>query len=117
VLEQTSARILTPEQIDAPCNWVVCDASFISLRKVLEVPLKLAAPQCRLVALIKPQFEVGKGEVGKGGVVRDPALHQRVCDEVREWLEGEGWRIDGIVESPITGPEGNVEFLISAQRG
>ena len=117
VLEQTSARILTPEQIDAPCNWVVCDASFISLRKVLEVPLKLAAPQCRLVALIKPQFEVGKREVGKGGVVRDPALHQRVCDEVREWLEGEGWRIDGIVESPITGPEGNVEFLISAQRG
>ncbi len=117
VLEQTSARILTPEQIDAPCDWVVCDASFISLRKVLEVPLKLAAPQCRLVALIKPQFEVGKGEVGKGGVVRDPALHQRVCAEVREWLEGEDWRIDGIVESPITGPEGNVEFLISAQRG
>ncbi len=117
VLEQTSARILTPEQIDARCNWVVCDASFISLRKVLEVPLKLAAPQCRLVALIKPQFEVGKGEVGKGGVVRDPALHQRVCDEVREWLEGEGWQIDGIVESPITGPEGNVEFLIAAQRG
>lgn len=117
VLEQTSARILTPEQIDAPCNWVVCDASFISLHKVLEVPLKLAAPQCRIVALIKPQFEVGKGEVGKGGVVRDPALHQRVCDEVREWLEGEGWRIDGIVESPITGPEGNVEFLISACRG
>lgn len=117
VLEQTSARILTPEQIDAPCDWVVCDASFISLRKVLEVPLKLAAPQCRLVALIKPQFEVGKGEVGKGGVVRDPALHQRVCAEVREWLEGEDWRIDGIVESPITGPEGNVEFLISARRG
>lgn len=117
VLEQTSARILTPEQIDAPCNWVVCDASFISLHKVLEVPLKLAAPQCRLVALIKPQFEVGKGEVGKGGVVRDPVLHQRVCDEVREWLVGEGWRIDGIVESPITGPEGNVEFLISAERG
>ncbi|WP_336978065.1 TlyA family RNA methyltransferase [Altererythrobacter fulvus] len=117
VLEQTSARILTPGQIDAPCNWVVCDASFISLRKVLEVPLKLAARQCRLVALIKPQFEVGKGEVGKGGVVRDPALHQRVCDEVREWLEGEGWQIDGIVESPITGPEGNVEFLIAAQRG
>ncbi|KPL68022.1 RNA methyltransferase [Erythrobacter sp. SG61-1L] len=117
VLEQTSARILTPEQIDAPCNWVVCDASFISLHKVLEVPLKLAAPQCRLVALIKPQFEVGKGEVGKGGVVRDPALHQRVCDEVREWLEGDGWQIDGIVESPITGPEGNVEFLIAAQRG
>jgi len=116
VLEQTSARLLTPELIDRPCNWVVCDASFIGLRKVLEVPLKLAAPQCRLVALIKPQFEVGKGEVGKGGVVRDPALHVRVCDEVRAWLEGAGWAVQGIVESPITGPEGNVEFLVSAGR-
>ena len=117
VLEQTSARLLTPELIDAPCDWVVCDASFISLPKVLEVPLKLAAPQCRLVALIKPQFEVGRGEVGKGGVVRDPALHERVCAEVRQWLEGEGWRVEGIVPSPITGPEGNIEFLVSAQRG
>lgn len=117
VLEQTSGRLLTPELIDAACDWVVCDASFISLSKVLEVPLKLASEQCRLVALIKPQFEVGKGEVGKGGVVRDPALHARVCDEVRNWLEGSGWHVQGIVESPITGPEGNVEFLISAQRG
>lgn len=116
VLEQTSARVLTPELIDAPCSWVVCDASFISLRKVLEVPLKLAAPECQLVALIKPQFEVGKGEVGKGGVVRDPTLHQRVCGEVCDWLEGDGWAVQGIVESPITGPEGNVEFLISARR-
>jgi 23S rRNA (cytidine1920-2'-O)/16S rRNA (cytidine1409-2'-O)-methyltransferase len=117
VLEQTSARILTPEQIDRACDWVVCDASFISLAKVLERPLELAAPQCRLVALIKPQFEVGREEVGKGGVVRDPALHQRVCDEVRGWIEGLGWTVDGIVESPITGPQGNVEFLISARRG
>ena len=116
VLEQTSARILAPEMIDRPCNWVVCDASFISLRKVLEVPLKLAAQQCQLVALIKPQFEVGRDEVGKGGVVRDAALHQRVCDEVRHWVEGDGWAVQGIVESPITGPEGNVEFLISATR-
>ena len=116
VLEQTSARILTPEMIDRPCNWVVCDASFISLRKVLDVPLKLAAQQCQLVALIKPQFEVGRDEVGKGGVVRDAALHQRVCDEVRHWVEGDGWAVQGIVESPITGPEGNVEFLISATR-
>jgi 23S rRNA (cytidine1920-2'-O)/16S rRNA (cytidine1409-2'-O)-methyltransferase len=116
VLEQTSARTLTPAQITAPCSWVVCDASFISLAKVLEVPLKLAAAPCQLVALIKPQFEVGRGEVGKGGVVRDPALHSRVCDEVRGWLEGHGWLVQGIVESPITGPEGNVEFLISGQR-
>ena len=117
VLEQTSARILTPDLIDAPCNWVVCDASFIGLAKVLEVPLRLAAPVCQLVALIKPQFEVGRGEVGKGGVVRDPALHERVCAEVREWLEGAGWQVQGIETSPITGPEGNVEFLIAARRG
>jgi len=117
VLEKTSARILTSDLIDEPCNWVVCDASFIGLAKVLDMPLRLAAPQCQLVALIKPQFEVGKGEVGKGGVVRDPALHARVRDEVLDWLEGLGWSIQGIVESPIRGPEGNVEFLISGQRG
>ncbi len=116
VLEQTSARILTPVQINRPCDWVVCDASFISLAKVLERPLELAATPCQLVALIKPQFEVGREEVGKGGVVRDPALHARVCDEVRGWLEGLGWDIAGIVESPITGPQGNVEFLIAARR-
>jgi 23S rRNA (cytidine1920-2'-O)/16S rRNA (cytidine1409-2'-O)-methyltransferase len=115
VLEQTSARVLTPAQISAPCSWVVCDASFISLAKVLEVPLKLAVRPCQLVALIKPQFEVGKGEVGKGGVVRDPELHARVCAEVRGWLEEQGWQVQGIVPSPITGPEGNVEFLIAAQ--
>ena len=117
VYEQTSARLLTPELIDRPCDMVVCDASFISLSKVLEVPLMLAAPKCRLVALIKPQFEVEKHEVGKGGVVRDQALHERVCGEVHEWLEGLGWDIEGIVESPITGPKGNVEFLVSAVRG
>lgn len=117
VLEQLSARLLTADHIDRPCNWVVCDASFISLSKVLEVPLRLAAPQCRMVALIKPQFEVGREEVGKGGVVRDSTLHQRVCDEVRGWIEGLGWQVQGIVTSPITGPQGNVEFLISAHRG
>jgi len=116
-LEQTNARHLTAAQIDRPCDWVVCDASFIGLAKVLEMPLILAEPRCTLVALIKPQFEVGRGEVGKGGVVRDPALHGRVCDEVRAWLESDGWQVDGIVESPIKGPEGNVEFLIAARRG
>ena len=117
VLEQTSARILTPDHIDRACDWVVCDASFIGLAKVLEVPLSLAAPKCRLVALIKPQFEVGREEVGKGGVVRDPALHARVCEEVRGWLTDIGWQVEGVVESPITGPQGNVEFLIHATRG
>ena len=116
VLEQTSARILTPEMIDRPVDWVVCDASFISLAKVLERPLGLVRGPVRVVALIKPQFEVGRDEVGKGGVVRDPSLHVRVCSEVREWIEGCGFAVQGIVESPITGPEGNVEFLISASR-
>ncbi|MBU2342080.1 MAG: TlyA family RNA methyltransferase [Alphaproteobacteria bacterium] len=116
VLEQTSARILTAAMIDRPCGWVVCDASFIALAKVLARPLELAAPHCRLVALIKPQFEVGREEVGKGGVVRDAALHARVCGEVQAWAEGLGFAVQGVVESPITGPEGNVEFLISALR-
>jgi len=116
VLEQTNARSLTGYQIDQPCDWVVCDASFIGLAKVLEVPLALAAPICRLVALIKPQFEVAKGEVGKGGIIRDPVLHARVCEEVSDWLRGSGWRIEGLVESPITGAEGNVEFLVNARR-
>ena len=116
VLEQTSARILTAAQIDRACSWVVCDASFIALSKVLAVPLGLAATPCRLVALIKPQFDVGRAEVGKGGVVRDPELHARVCGEVQDWLEQSGWQVQGITESPIKGPEGNVEFLISARR-
>jgi len=82
----------------------------------LERPLELAARECRLVALIKPQFEVERHEVGKGGIVRDEALHARVCNEVREWLEGDGWAIQGITTSPIKGTEGNVEFLVSALR-
>ena len=116
VLEQTSARILTREMIDRPVTWVVCDASFIGLAKVLQRPLELAERECQLVALIKPQFEVGREEVGKKGVVSDPALHQRVCDEVSAWAESLDFAVQGIARSPITGPEGNVEFLISAYR-
>lgn len=117
VHEQTSARRLTPEHIPEAVDLFVCDASFISLAKVLEVPLSFAAPRARLIALIKPQFEAGRGEVGKGGVVRDPAIHARVCEEVRHWVEAQGWTVEGIVESPIKGPEGNVEFLIAAHLG
>jgi 23S rRNA (cytidine1920-2'-O)/16S rRNA (cytidine1409-2'-O)-methyltransferase len=116
VHEQTSARILTPDHIPEPVGLLVCDASFISLAKVLERPLSFAAPHARLIALIKPQFEAGRAEVGKGGVVRDPAVHARVCDEVRNWLTNSGWNVVDIVESPIKGPEGNVEFLIAATR-
>ncbi|UZK70533.1 TlyA family RNA methyltransferase [Sphingomonas sp. S1-29] len=114
VHEQTSARILTAAHIAEPIDLVVCDASFIGLAKVLDRPLSFVRPGGRLLALIKPQFEAGRGEVGKGGVVRDPAIHARVCDEVAGWLAGIGWTVEGVVESPITGPEGNVEFLIAA---
>lgn len=114
VHEQTSARILTAEHIPEPVGIIVCDASFISLAKVLERPLSFAVPAARLLALVKPQFEAGREEVGKGGVVRDPAVHARVCEEVAGWLETRGWRVEGIVPSPITGPEGNVEFLLAA---
>ncbi len=117
VLEQTSARILTAEHIPEAVDLIVCDASFIGLAKVLARPLALAKPQARLLALIKPQFEAGRGEVGKGGVVRDPAVHARVCGEVMEMLTtGHGWRVVGVEPSPITGPEGNIEFLIAAER-
>lgn len=116
VHEQTSARILTAAHVPEPVDLIVCDASFISLGKVLDVPLSFAAPGARVLALIKPQFEAGRDEVGKGGVVRDPAIHARVCDEVAAWFTGRGWRVAGIERSPITGPEGNVEFLIAAVR-
>jgi 23S rRNA (cytidine1920-2'-O)/16S rRNA (cytidine1409-2'-O)-methyltransferase len=116
VHEQTNARFLTAEQVPEPIDMVVCDASFISLAKVLEAPLKLAKPGARLVALVKPQFEAGREEVGKGGVVRDPAVHARVCTEAKDWVETQGWTVMGVVESPITGPEGNVEFLLGAEK-
>jgi len=116
VLEQTNARYLTSEQVPVPIDFVVCDASFISLAKVLEAPLKLARPAARLIALVKPQFEAGREEVGKGGVVRDSEVRRRVCDTAVEWVASQGWHVFGIIESPITGPEGNVEYLLGAQK-
>ena len=114
VLEQTNARRLTGEQVPEAVDIVVCDASFIGLAKVLEAPLKLAKPGAKLVALVKPQFEAGRAEVGKGGVVRDAAVHERVCAAAAEWVQSRGWTVLGVTESPITGPEGNVEFLLGA---
>jgi 23S rRNA (cytidine1920-2'-O)/16S rRNA (cytidine1409-2'-O)-methyltransferase len=116
VLEQTNARYLTRDQIPEPIDVATCDVSFISLSKVLESPLKLARPGARLIALVKPQFEAGRDEVGKGGVVRDPAVRERVCAAAADWVASQGWRVVGIVESPITGPEGNVEFLLGAEK-
>lgn len=115
VHEQTSARILTEAHIPEPVGIIVCDASFIGLAKVLERPLDFAAPGAWLVALVKPQFEAGRGEVGKGGVVRDSAVHVRVCAAAADWVAARGWSVAGVARSPITGPEGNVEFLLAAR--
>ena len=117
VLERTNARHLTAVQVPEPPGVVVCDASFIGLRTVLPAALALAAPGAFAVALIKPQFEAGPERVGKGGVVRDAAVHEEVCATIRAWWEAlPGWRVLGIEPSPITGPEGNREFLIAAIR-
>lgn len=118
VLERTNARHLDATVVSEPPSLVVCDASFISLTLVLPAALALAVPGAALVALIKPQFEVGKGAVGKGGVVRDPAQHDAVCARIVEWLEAEaGWAVQGVEPSPITGPKGNREFLVGARKG
>ena len=114
VHEQTNARDLNTGIIPERIDIVVCDASFIALHKVLDAALDLARPGAALVALVKPQFEAGREEVGKGGVVRDPAVHQRVCDAAAAWVQSKGWRVCGVEPSPITGPEGNVEFLLGA---
>ncbi|TMJ16422.1 MAG: TlyA family RNA methyltransferase [Alphaproteobacteria bacterium] len=116
VHEQTNARYLTDDIVTEPVDIVVCDASFISLAKVLDTALDFAKPGGRLVALVKPQFEAERGEIGKGGVVRDPEVHERVCRAAAQWVESRGWTVAGVVQSPITGPEGNVEFLLAAER-
>ncbi len=117
LLERTNARYLTAGEVPEPVDLIVCDASFIGLETILPAPMALAAPGAWLIALIKPQFEVGKGEVGKGGVVRDPAAHELVCNRVAAWIGSRpGWSVKGLTPSPITGPRGNVEFLICARR-
>ena len=118
VHEATNARYLTRADIPEPIDLIVCDASFIGLATVLPASLALAAERAALVALIKPQFEAGPGDVGKGGVVRDPQVHRAVCDRIAAWVESQsGWQVVGIAESPIQGPAGNREFLIYARRG
>jgi 23S rRNA (cytidine1920-2'-O)/16S rRNA (cytidine1409-2'-O)-methyltransferase len=118
VLERTNGRHLSCRNVPEPIDGIVCDASFIGLEVVLPSPLALAAPQACLVALIKPQFEVGPGEVGKGGIVRDPDQHRRVCERIAAWLgQQHGWSVSGIIDSPIAGADGNREFLIAARRG
>ncbi|HEV3178304.1 MAG TPA: TlyA family RNA methyltransferase [Stellaceae bacterium] len=117
LLERVNARNLTRAQVPESVDLIVCDASFIGLEVVLPAPLALAAESARLIALIKPQFEVGKGKVGKGGVVRDPALRHAVCDRIVAWLSAQaGWRVEGLIESPILGADGNQEFLVYARK-
>jgi 23S rRNA (cytidine1920-2'-O)/16S rRNA (cytidine1409-2'-O)-methyltransferase len=115
VLERTNARYLEalPEQVEL----VTIDASFISLRLLLPTAVRIAVPNGHCVALVKPQFEAGKGRVGKGGVVHDPAVHREVLDGFATWLRGQHLGLQGIVASPIRGPAGNVEFLAHIRLG
>ncbi|PLY00371.1 MAG: TlyA family rRNA (cytidine-2'-O)-methyltransferase [Desulfuromonas sp.] len=115
-LERTNIRTLQPEHLDTPPDLAVIDASFISLEKVLPPTLALLAPCAEIVALIKPQFEVGKGEVGKRGVVSDPEKHRAVVEKIEQLAAGLGCLVRGVVESPILGPKGNREFLIHLVR-
>ena len=117
VLERTNARHLTRPQVPEAVDLIVCDASFIGLRTVLPASLALAAPGAYLIALIKPQFEAGRGRVGKGGIVRDPTIHAEVCATIGDWLRAQDWPVIGLTESPIKGRDGNTEFLIAARRG
>ena len=117
VLERVNARYLGNKEVPEPVALIVCDASFIGLETLLPAPLALAAPGAFLVALIKPQFEVGPGQVGKGGVVRDPRLHEVACERIHRFIAARpGWTVLGIVASPIMGTDGNKEFLIAARR-
>ena len=117
VHEKLNARTLTSHEVPDPVGALVCDASFIGLRTVLPAPLALCIAGAWAVALIKPQFEAGRASVGARGVVRDPGIHQEVCDTIRTWWSGlSGWQVLGMEPSPITGPEGNREFLIAARR-
>lgn len=117
LIERLNARDLTADHLATAHNLIVCDVSFISLKLALAPALALAAPGAALVALIKPQFEVGRDGIGKGGIVRDTTLHDRVCAEIRAWIEAQdGWSVTGLVPSPIEGSDGNREFLVSAAK-
>jgi 23S rRNA (cytidine1920-2'-O)/16S rRNA (cytidine1409-2'-O)-methyltransferase len=113
VKDHTNARYLQPADIAEPCRLAVCDVSFISVTLILPAIPPLLTGDGQMVVLVKPQFEVGRDEVGKGGIVRDPALHQAACDKVRGAAESLGFRTE-IMDSPVLGAEGNREFLLHA---
>ena len=110
-----NVRDVLPGTIPPP-DWITADVSFISLEKALPPALALARPGAVLVALIKPQFEAGREAIGKGGIVRDAKVHRAVCNRISRFLEGEGWEVTGLCESPIPGGDGNAEFLIAARK-
>jgi len=114
-LEGLDARKLDAELIPEPPELIVCDASFIGLEKALPAALGLAAPGADLIALVKPQFEVGPERVGKGGVVKDEGARQAALDGVRGFLEAAGWRVQGAIDSPVEGADGNREYLLHAR--
>ena len=117
VLERTNARYLDAQHVPLPVDLVVCDASFIGLAKILPAPLALTRSGTHLVALVKPQFEVERRQVGKGGIVRDPEARAQAVDGVIRFLSGvPGWSVLGQTESPVHGADGNVEFLVAAVR-
>jgi 23S rRNA (cytidine1920-2'-O)/16S rRNA (cytidine1409-2'-O)-methyltransferase len=115
-LEATDARDLTLALVPESIDVVVCDVSFIGLAKALPTALALARPGASLVALVKPQFEAGPAGVGKGGVVRDPAVRAEAVAAVRRFLEAEGWPVQAVADSPIAGGDGNLEVLLWAQK-
>ncbi len=114
--EGLNARDIEMEYMSEDVALIVCDVSFIPLRIALPKALELVKTGCELIALIKPQFEVGRQGVTRGGMVKDEAAHARVCDEVTEFLQAQNWTVYGVVPSPMDGGDGNVEFLIAAQK-
>ena len=115
-MESRDARNLTAEDFTAPPQLIVCDASFISAMKVLDVPLKLAADQADLITLVKPQFEVGKAGIGKGGLVKSENLALQALEVVADWVRVQGWTVIATTTSPITGGSGNTEYLLHAKK-
>jgi 23S rRNA (cytidine1920-2'-O)/16S rRNA (cytidine1409-2'-O)-methyltransferase len=114
LIEGLNARDLSTEHLDRPIHLIACDVSFISLKLALLPAMELAEEGAMLVALIKPQFEAGKDAIGKGGIVTDPQVHDRVCAEIAEFLRSQGWRVLGVAPSPVEGGDGNREFLVAA---